>query len=1775
MPPPKRKGPSNADKMATIFTSQLLGSQKAKILTPPAPKPTPKSVVIKPPPPKPAPDWHTKLAAPPVAPLRPKAPIRPPVGPSPKSVVYRKSTYQQQLNRRYKLAQDAQVVAERRRQLVETETARDRRRITATYRPPPPQPGLLHTIGHALSLGGPVDRAVVHGLSGLLPGHGVDRSIENFARSLAPPATRAYHYLGDPSNLENLIIHHPGQVAHGVRAGIQAVTGADVARFAHPVRAIQSDARTSSQWDSWKRAHPNGTPTEFIRTHPHSLSIGEVPWGPVGEVGANLVSRLGRGVDEVGHAALAARTAGLTKTETLNSLRQAAGRMFDTEVTPRALREVGANKLLKSSPARIRAHAEIDRLMADRSPAERKALKDATDVLAHQATDGMPATKAGRTLTEMYKNWEEGAKLQRQQRFLPQVEPARPIAGLDIRFGQEREAANLRQYLDPRFEGKPAADNEVMMSQHPDLAGHQVVGEITPEEWAARTLHVLGGDTPAGRELGLKLAYWYRELGPLFEHFFGEDAPAILRGFGVSQANASPSGGLLAVLRVRDKLLRGEKIGSREISSVVDSIKAAVNGDPVEKGVAAKLSDFIDSLRGAETRSWVGHDIRGGAPTAIDIHAQRDLGQIDPKILATLRDRHGIPVAHLQLQKYENEIRRLQNSTKPDKDVNDVIAARDKFLAANGDAVEADRQSGLFMDNPQSSATGSTYNAALRKYQEITDHLNQTGFLGKNDWTPAETQALGWSAIQRFHGVVPEDAMYAIERNTSTLALEVLSGRSEFGKDLPIWAKQAVTKEVVDRILPRLVKEENGFLRSIHYGLGGDKGVINPGAQVKMVATPEQVDRMVSRLASMFDQHEVWGVRTGVNVSARKGAGLGRFALEINSPVFERDPARAGLFFDRLREIVPTKYQKHFQGFSSYARDGQQGIRVITATGPKAEEAAAKWRAEVQPYIEQAARETHVPDVRYNSTNVEVRNRAVAEGWGARGGRGALHGPAGEAGSVGDPLAAEARTALQEAIQRHSGASGQVRRAARFAAGETGGGDPRELGRTLWNAVVHGRRELPPPEAEGPVQLLGKIEQQIHVERQLLESNSPKIAEKASQNLKRLEAERTRMAAEAGTAAPPSTRDLTGASLLEGDPHIRLVDKTPGERVYHVHVGDTKVGEIHGVGDGKYVPHVDEPYHRGVSWSGEIVDRTRKEAAQRVLSHALMVSPAREEIPGMLHGAKSLRGKVRAARSIEAGKRSAAGAQAFQEAGGGVEGLHAKLRTYRGEYPTLAYRDFQHFTPEALQAMINEVEDSPKLLNFEKTRAQLALKEAHENGTLPKESEIALLQKVFPAETVKSLEQATRTKYDTALHYAGELLNLPRSIQSSYDLSALLRQGLVASGRHPVLAAKNIPGMLRAAAPFKGEGAYERIMAEIHSRPGYEKMMESGLALPKKEEFFTSGIAERIPGVNMSGRAYTAFLAKMRADMFDQMAEHVQQVAESKGRDGQKAVKQLVGYINAATGRGGLSATFKAGGKEYGLKGEKFAKELNTLFFSPRLFASRIAIFKYAMSPGVDPRVRLEATRALAQTFGALVGAVYLAKRMGANINMDPRNPDFGKIRFGNTRVDPFAGFQQPLRLMAQEITGKQISSTTGKTYSLANPAFGGADRPSIAFNFARSKFAPTPSFAFDVWKGKDVVGRKIHWGGFGPVHGGELYNRGMPLLMQDVLDVWHQTHGNMSAAMFLAMLGGLGVGVQAYGPKPPKGKGGYLPAPSGSLYGGGGGSGLYGGGGGGGLYSP
>lgn len=342
-------------------------------------------------------------------------------------------------------------------------------------------------------------------------------------------------------------------------------------------------------------------------------------------------------------------------------------------------------------------------------------------------------------------------------------------------------------------------------------------------------------------------------------------------------------------------------------------------------------------------------------------------------------------------------------------------------------------------------------------------------------------------------------------------------------------------------------------------------------------------------------------------------------------------------------------------------------------------------------------------------------------------------------------------------------------------------------------------------------------------------------------------------------------------------------------------------------------------------------------------------------------------------------------------------------------------------------------------------------------------------------------EYRASSKWNKIQTAAANVLGVPRTLMASIDYSAPLRQVLLPTLSHPHMASKAAAEMFKASFSQKH---YDRWFYELENSERLKLIKDSGLGItdvnnPKlsaKEEQFMNGLAEKIPIVGRlvkgSERAYTIYINKMRVDLFNRFADNMQ----SRGltfENAAPAYKQLAAYVNNMTGRGDLGKTMN-----------EAAPVLNQLFFSPRLMASRINTLTYLAQPRfynkVPKEARMDYFRSLAATAGIGLTILALAKLGGAETEDDPRSPDFGKIKSGNTRWDIWGGHQQYIRLVAQMITKEKKSSTTGKISKIGtdNPYSG--TRGGLGLDFLRGKLAPVPSILTDVLAGENTIGQKL-----------------------------------------------------------------------------------------------
>lgn len=468
----------------------------------------------------------------------------------------------------------------------------------------------------------------------------------------------------------------------------------------------------------------------------------------------------------------------------------------------------------------------------------------------------------------------------------------------------------------------------------------------------------------------------------------------------------------------------------------------------------------------------------------------------------------------------------------------------------------------------------------------------------------------------------------------------------------------------------------------------------------------------------------------------------------------------------------------------------------------------------------------------------------------------------------------------------------------------------------------------------------------------------------------------------------------------------------------------------------------------------------------------------------------------------------------------GEKGFYAEKGALRGEMPKVQFESIRKQIGQIdIDNLFNQVKNSPVLSEWEKLPAREGLAKlfGKTGGQVPTRGELKLLKDVFGEEFTKSVLD-NRTLIQKMGEAGFQLANLPRSIMASFDLSAPLRQGIFSAARHPKMFFNSFAKQFKT---FASEKAYKALNDEIASRPTFELMRKNKLAITElgsslstREEAFMSNWAEKIPlgvgkVVRASGRAYTGFLNKFRADMFDDFIKQ----GKNLGVKDPKFLESAASFVNHATGRGSLGAL------------ETAAVPLNSIFFSPRLTMSRLNLINPIYYAGLQPVVRKEALKSLL-SFGAAAASVAgLMKLGGAEIETNPRSSDFMKPKFGNKRYDILGGFQQPIRLASQFISGKIISSTTGRTITLGE-GYKPLSRADIVQRFLEYKTSPIASFVLALAKGQTAIGGKLDV----PT---EVINRFIPMVIQDMIDLYKE-EGLVGIPMAVPAI--FGVGVQSYG---------------------------------------
>lgn len=376
-----------------------------------------------------------------------------------------------------------------------------------------------------------------------------------------------------------------------------------------------------------------------------------------------------------------------------------------------------------------------------------------------------------------------------------------------------------------------------------------------------------------------------------------------------------------------------------------------------------------------------------------------------------------------------------------------------------------------------------------------------------------------------------------------------------------------------------------------------------------------------------------------------------------------------------------------------------------------------------------------------------------------------------------------------------------------------------------------------------------------------------------------------------------------------------------------------------------------------------------------------------------------------------------------------------------------------------------------------------------------------------------------------------------RNLMTTGELSFVLRQGKIAAASHPILTAKALPKAFQAL--FGDELTARALDIQTRNEPMAAQaikngvhFVEEGAALSKREEAFASKLADKLPALRNFNQAGRVFLNKVRVDLYKAMAGD-RELTPEQG-------KALATYVNEATGRGSLGSL------------ERSAVTMGRVFFAPRYVASRI---QYAVGHsmwGGDLTTRRIIAKEYAKTLVGL--GVYYASLTAAldalteddkkkpTIESDPRSTDFGKIKMGNTRLDPLAGLAQVIvfgsktgaataNIFAREVGAKGIpekKTSKGKEVFTSGPntPYGGQKWTDVASSFVRSKLHPIPGAIANLYNGTDLANQPV-------TLKSEAGKMVAPLTYIDIYEALEEQ--DLPAGAALSLLAFLGEGLQTY----------------------------------------
>tara|TARA_R100001460_G_scaffold2142_2_gene7230 strand:- start:8668 stop:12339 length:3672 start_codon:yes stop_codon:yes gene_type:complete len=466
-----------------------------------------------------------------------------------------------------------------------------------------------------------------------------------------------------------------------------------------------------------------------------------------------------------------------------------------------------------------------------------------------------------------------------------------PIKQSDVRLNRHiKRLEGVNKGED--YVGGPVNKRTVLKSDNPDNPD-VVIGKQTFDDWKNTKIKQFKNN----KEEIFEASKWYdnyvKEVKSI-PNITKEEADTLIEASFSANINQSPEAALKTVLDVKEQLQKGISLNDVKIKGVPiirESLKTVVGKQKGGRGsgIGSKISAFVDNAKDKNVRSDMGNDPRGGEPVTIDLQTLRSKGAVD--------------------NIYKNKLKTLGYKKEDGSDIDDIK-----------------------IDFEKSGTQEAKYDYFAFEMNQLTNHLNEINWLGKNNWKAKEVQAIDWLGQQKIFGkALPVEDIFNV--NIQNITMEAApSSSSPLGKKmlsrykaLSTTDQQNINDDITKKAVDIVTEKEGEDLGNVIFGTGGWMRDVNPTTVKQSLMTHDKAKKVATKLGELLQQDQVW-VNTTKGGYTKNPENHEIVIIEENTNNLQNNEK----IFELFDKIIKKEGGDMIQGFHPITtRDGKSGLKIL------------------------------------------------------------------------------------------------------------------------------------------------------------------------------------------------------------------------------------------------------------------------------------------------------------------------------------------------------------------------------------------------------------------------------------------------------------------------------------------------------------------------------------------------------------------------------------------------------------------------------------------------------------------------------------------------------------------------------------------------------------------------------------------------------------------------------------------------------------------------------